>query len=184
MPSKRGFASRAQQGYLFAAAARGEVDPAVPRRFARETRSYRRLPERINPLEALLGRGGARRVRHRRNVDFFVDEFGRKRPIRGTEGYDEYMAGDLMGGRGQPGYRERMGYLREMRAWSASQGPTTRGPRGSGKAARAARAARAAAARSAPKGRGWGAEGMRAGLRQEAMARGLERSRTRKRGLW
>lgn len=53
------FASEAQRRYLFAAAARGEIDPAAVRRWARETPPGAALPERV-------GRPGKKPARGRR----------------------------------------------------------------------------------------------------------------------
>lgn len=42
-------------------------------------------------------------------------------PIRGTSGYDEYLAGDLTGNRrGSSTYRERKAYIKEMHDYNRS----------------------------------------------------------------
>jgi hypothetical protein len=138
-------------------------------------RGYRTIKTRGGHLVrlALLPTGGARAVAvyhptRDRNVDMFYDAAGRKRPIRGSPGYDEYMAGDLTGQRGGPSFRERMAYIKAARTPPGERAP--RGPKGSGAAARAERAERVAAAKKPKKVSRLSAQ------RQIAAYRALERS--------
>ena len=41
------FKSKAQQRYMFAAEARGEIKKGVPEEFAKKTRSFKKLPEHV-----------------------------------------------------------------------------------------------------------------------------------------
>ena len=52
------FKSQAQKRFMFAAESRGEVKPGTAKRWAHETKSMKRLPERIKKGNGASGRTG------------------------------------------------------------------------------------------------------------------------------
>ena len=54
--------SKAQQGWMFAAEARGELEPGTAKRWARETPNIKDLPQRVKSAEKLAAYNAGQRV--------------------------------------------------------------------------------------------------------------------------